>query len=139
MLPRLMRGFGYSAYFVVALVVCMYWSIPKDKVKSFVQRKATAALKTQVRVGGLEIRGISGITLTGVQITIPIPLKKIGPAVGGPATPDTPAKEAKLEPKEEEAAGILNPPGLVNIERISVDLNTFGLLMGKPLKAYVSA
>jgi type II secretion system protein N len=139
MMPRLLRGFGYSAYFVVVLVICMYWSIPKDKVKSFVQRKATAALKTRVKIRGIEIRGISGITLKGVQVVIPVPPRQLGPSVGGPATPDTPDNEAADADDEGRPKAIVNPPGLLNAEVIRVDVNTLGLLMGKPLKARLSA
>ena len=154
MLGRVMRGVGYSAWFILALLFFTYLAFPNERVKSFAEAKASAALKMKVRIGELKLRGLGGVTLNDVKIEIPIPPDAPpgppdaagGPhAAGGPNDAPPPSAEAvdggkdKPDVKAEQDPNIINPPGIVMASEIRLDVNAFGLAFGKPLKASVKA
>ncbi len=152
MLGNILKGFAYSTYFSVALVGFIYLSIPTGKVKNYVQVQASRKLKTKVEIDSLKLHGISGVTLGGITIQLPIKPPTVpgedetdgapGAMPGGPADEPAPAGDRTAEPASEgadEVPAIVNPPGLVQIDALRVDLNTVGLMMGKKLQAALTA
>ena len=132
MLGRIIKGIAYSVYFVVALVGFIYLSLPTDKLKGYIEHHASQKLKMQLTIGGLELRGITGVTLTGVQLVIPIkPLTDS--AAGAPGGPGS--EPAPLSTSDDGASLITDPPGLLNAAELNLDVNTIGLIRGHKLKA----
>ncbi len=156
MMGRIFRGLGYSLYFLIALLVCVYFAIPTEKVKGFAEHHASRALKTKVSIGKFALRGLGGVTLEDVQVIIPIaseppPGAQAGrPAGPGdaplPGRPPPPGKPGETKPAEPEPKGssegppvIKEPPGVINAASVKLDVNLLGLLMGKPLRAALNA
>lgn len=153
MLGAFIRWFLYSIWFVLALVGSLYLSIPKDEIRRFVQHHATAKLKTKVSIDKLQLHGITGIELTGVQIVLPVkkPTPPATPSVpGAPGSEKTPGAEVTDEsggtsPTESEgdaaakAKAAVEFPGLLIADKLRVDVNTLGLLVGQKLKARLEA
>lgn len=139
MIGALLRWMGYSVYFTVALVAFLYLSIPTSKVKRFVAHKATKALKKKVTIGELEIRGISGVTLTNVVVELPLPEGQVDEAASAAGAPAAEATPGAADDDEDEPTKLFNPPGLLMADKLALDVNTWDLLTGKPLKALLNA
>ncbi len=142
MIGALARWFGYSTWFALALAASLYWSIPKDDIRRLVQHKASQKLKTKVTIDKLAFHGVTGVSVLGLEMVLPI---KKGAPPATPGTPGAPAaepppggEEPAVETKEEPAIP-LDLPGLLLADSIRVDVNTLGLLLGQKLKARVTA
>ncbi|MFT5429478.1 MAG: type II secretion system protein N, partial [Myxococcota bacterium] len=139
MLGSVLRSMAYSTYFTVALVAFLYLSIPTGQVKRYVAHQATKNLKKKVTIGGLDIRGVSGVTLTDVRVELPLPKNETaGDMAGAPSAAKTPGSEADAE-ENDEPPPLFNPPGLIMADKIDLDVNTWGLVNGKKLKAVLNA
>ena len=153
MLGAFIRWFLYSSWFVLALVGSLYLSIPKDEIRRFVQHHATAKLKTKVSIDKLQLHGISGVELSGVQIVLPVkkPTPPVTPTVpGAPGAERTPGAEAgddssgaspasAADDAAAKAKAAVEFPGLLIAEKLRIDVNTLGLLVGQKLKARLEA
>ena len=78
------RATAYSIWFVCALFLFTYWSIPTDRVAKFAAHQATKKLKMKVTIGDLELHGLTGVTLKDVKVAIPIPVIPLPGAEGNP-------------------------------------------------------
>ena len=156
MLGKILRGFAYFIYFLVALIGFLYLSIPTEKVKSYLEAKATVALKTNVKIGGLKIHGLTGVTLSNVKIELVPKEAPPGPegaevepthGAGGPRGVATPAKKkepnADAKKARDDASDapiqVKSKKGLIMASELRLDLNTWGLLRGRKLKASLKA
>ena len=138
MVGAFVRWLLYSTWFSTALVAFIYLSIPETKLKRFVQHHATNAMKSQVKIDSLEVRGISGVTLGGVRVELPLP-KANDPAMpGGPKSEPTPASALTGDDETPEIE-TTQVPGYIIADELRVDVNTIGLLTGKPLQAALNA
>ncbi len=161
MLGKVFRLFAYSTYFTVALIGFVYLSIPTDKVRKYVQVHASRQLKMKVKIDDLKLRGITGVTLAGIMVEIPIPPDAIPGEVeeeepapvpgkrprarppGAPGDKAPPKKAEEPEPEEAPAEAappaLTNPPGLLMIDELKLDVNTLELLRKQPLAASINA
>ncbi len=135
MVGAFVRWFLYSTWFSVALVAFIYLSIPEKKLKRFVQHHAAVSLKSDVKIQELKVRGITGLTLSGVRVELPLPSAADGNESGTATATVRPADESK--PDGEGRATQM--PGYIMADNIMLDVNTLGILTGKPVRAAVNA
>ena len=110
------KGFGYAAFFFVSLLFFLYVTFPMDQVRGFVEYQAKKKLKMDVRIGDLDLKGLSGIELWDVVLIFPekepeeeaaAELEETGPGMipGRPGAPGGVAlPRGEAAPKGEGAA-----------------------------------
>jgi type II secretion system protein N len=138
MVGAFVRWLLYSAWFSAAFVAFIYLSIPEKKLKRYVQHHAAAKLQYPVKIKGLELRGISGVTLKDVRVELTLPVESKPSPPGGPKAPASPGSKAIADDLADDSLPKLLP-GYVLADEVRVDLNTLGLLTGEKLKAQIGA
>ncbi len=60
---------GYTAFFLVALVAFVYWTLPTDEVKAYLVRKASDEYNADLDITHLSTWGLAGVEVEGVTFT----------------------------------------------------------------------
>jgi type II secretion system protein N len=68
-LKSALRYTGYALFFVVALLLFTWWTLPLDAVKDLIVRKAADEHNLNVSIGDLSTWGLSGIEASDVTVT----------------------------------------------------------------------
>jgi type II secretion system protein N len=65
---RLLVTAGYSTFFLFALVVFIYWTLPLDTVRAYMVRKAADEYGADLEITELSTWGLSGVQAEGVTV-----------------------------------------------------------------------
>ncbi len=115
--PRLLFAVqlvGYALFFCLVAAIAVPFTFPTRQLRSFVTRQARAQ-GYPVEIDDLKIRGLSGIELLGVHMTLP-------------------AKPG--EPGENGAVGPGVPETELHIDRLSASVALWPALMGKAIDVH---
>ncbi len=70
MLRKILKYAGYSGLFVVCLAVFMVWTFPMGKVKAYLEVQARRGLGVELRIGDLQLSGLSGIEASDLLVKL---------------------------------------------------------------------
>jgi len=139
-MKRLLKFCGYSIYFIVMLVVFVVLAFPSDRVRRYAERQLSAQTGGTVRIGDLQL-GLDGtVTLENVQITLamPDPANQMPGRAGAPGSAETPKDDGERNESTSEQSRIQNPPVFIVMDRLDIEANFVGALLGKPLAITVN-
>ncbi len=106
MIRKIVAIIAYVLLFLVATVLFTYFIFPLERLKEFIEHKASSSVKYRLEIESIERDGLGELVLTGVTVGVnkklfkrksKKPLKVIQPAV-----PEKEGEEGKAEVKEEK-------------------------------------
>jgi hypothetical protein len=146
MLKTILKGTGYTVFFLVAVGFFAIVSLPTEKARLFLQHKASDAIAkkwpgAKVTIEALDINGLSGITLKNVEILIPVPLVKTpddhGRALpGAPSNTHTPTDDKDAKANRTKRVSV---PGLIMADEVTVKFNSWDAMLGKPITLVIDS
>ena len=85
---------GYTAFFIVALVLCIPWTFPSRQLRTFVARQARLA-GYPLKLDSISLSGLGSVQVNGLRVTLP---GKPGEMQeGGAMGPALPEVELKID------------------------------------------
>ncbi|MCA9557043.1 MAG: type II secretion system protein GspN, partial [Myxococcales bacterium] len=64
-----LKYLGYTAFFLLALIAFVYWTLPTDEVKAYLVRKASDEYNADLDITHLSTWGLAGVEAEGITFT----------------------------------------------------------------------
>ncbi len=64
-----LKYLGYTAFFLLALIAFVYWTLPTDEVKAYLVRKASDEYIADLDITHLSTWGLAGVEAEGITFT----------------------------------------------------------------------
>ena len=114
---KVLKGLGYSVFFVTALLFFFVATFPDEAAKDWAQVQGSNFLGSPVQIDKAELTGLIGVNAEGIILR----LKKIEES-----TPPANGSDGAKKP--------LSPPRLIEINRLKIDASPFAMLFDNVLK-----